>query len=201
MKDIRGSIGKVFIALFVGCSISAMATISVEWGVDGTIYRSDGVTPLPTGSILQLIWSVDALISTPPAGSNYLIPTDGEVLLKQITLASDGSFYDGSTTYDELDYDKADTNYFVGGYVYTRVFDQLGSGTPTNDTWFGDGPASLTLVSGSQHVTPKPLPVYTDITGGESFTLNQQVVIPEPTTMAIMGIGLLTLVSRRFRRK
>ena len=192
--------GRVILILLLCCSVSALATISIEWGTMGTIYMNDGTTALPVGSIVQLIWSPDATISNPNA-YDALIPDSTEVLLKQTTLSSDGAFYDATTTYVELDYSIGDTNGFVGGYVYTRVFDYLGSnGSPTNDTWFGND-ASPTLISGSQHSVPAANPAWIDITNGDSFTLNDQVVVPEPTTMAIMGIGLLTLVSRRFRRK
>ena len=190
----------VFLLLF---SLGAIASISVDWFTYGTIYMNDGTTPLPVGSIAQLIWTSDSTISAAATnGANVLVPTGGEILLSQIALTDEGAIYEGAATYNEEDYWIGDTNYFANGYVYTRVFAYLASsGVPTNDTWYGEGPVTTDGPISSQHASSPPAPTPTDITGANSFTLNQQVVIPEPTTMAIMGIGLLTLASRRFRRK
>ena len=195
-------VAKMVVVLLCACSFSALATISVNWFTVGTIYLNDGTTQLPVGSIAQLIWSPDSTIS-PYNDTDALVPDSTEVLLMQFTTTDVGGIWVGSQNYVEEDYGIGDTNGFANGYVYARVFNYLAvDGSPTNDTWFAEGAVPLSGPVASQHVSGTPPdPTLADITGGSDFSLNDQVVVPEPMTMAIMGIGLLTLVSRRFRRK
>ena len=194
---------RIGFAILVMSSVTVLASISIDWFTYGTIYLNDGTTPLPAGSIAQLIWSQDATMS-PYNPTDALVVNSNEVLLAQIATAAgdDNPIQIGAAQYDEETYGISDTNYFANGYVYVRVFDYLqANGTPTNDTWFIE--ATVTGPVYSQHASSPPASTSVDITGGfgNSVSLNDQVVVPEPTTMAIMGIGLLTLVSRRFRRK
>ena len=195
---------RIGFAILVLSSVSVLASISVDWFSYGTIYLNDGTTPLPVGSIAQLIWSRDATIS-PYNPTDALVVDTNEVLLAQVATAAGDDFpiQLGTVQYDEETYSISDTNFFANGYVYVRVFDYLqANGTPTNGTWFVEAAVSGPIYS--QHAGGgNPPATAVDITGGSgySISLNDQVVVPEPTTMAIMGIGLLTLVSRRFRRK
>ena len=192
-KIIRAAI----IGLVFAGSIHAFATISVNWFTIGTIYLGDGTTPLPAGSIAQLIWTPDPTISTfNPADA--LIPDSSEVLLLQVAITYAGGIEVGTQNYVEADYGISDTNWFAQGYVYTRVFNYLmANGSPTYGTDWGDGPRPPDGPIASQHApsTP-PEPTLADITGGDSY-----IIVPEPTTATIMGISLLTLALRRFRKK
>lgn len=195
----------VFVVVAVmafGC-MSSFASISVNWITFGTITLSDGVTSLPVGSIAELIWSADNSINT-ISDSDPLTPQGGEVLLVNFATTDAGSItYSGDPLFVEANYGFSDTNYFAGGYVYTRVFNFLAAnGTPTGGTWYGEGPMPITGPIPSQHVsTTPPEPMGSDITGGGSFALNQQIMIPEPATWAFMGLGALVVFMRRRMRK
>ena len=190
------AISKLIAVLIFSTSMGASATISVDWTTYGTIYLNDGTTPLPIGSIAQLIWSPDPTISE-FSPTDALIPDSSEVLLLQIATTDPGAIYYGVTSFIESDYGLSDTNYFADGYVYMRVFDYLlTNGTPTPGTQYGEGPnPTVTGSVPSQHTAIPPLPTTVDITDGNYF------IIPEPASMAIMGVGLLTLTARRFRRR
>jgi hypothetical protein len=178
---------------------SVFASISVDWFTLNSIKLQGGVTDLPVGSIAELIWSADNVIS-PYNPANPLIPDPTEVLLLNFTTVDAGAIYYGSATYVEATYGFADpdTNHFANGYVYTRVFNFLAAdGIPTNGTWFGEG---LSGPVPSQHVSPAPTPTVNDITELGNFTLNQQV-IPEPATWALGFLGLGVLLRRRLMKK
>ena len=193
----KRSIRAAIIGLVFAGSIHAFATISVNWFTFGTIYLSDGTTPLPVGSIAQLIWTPDPAIS-PFSSTDALIPDSSERLLLQIATTDPGAIYYGTTNFVEEEYGLSDTNYFANGYVYTRVFNYLlANGSPSYDTDWGDGPRPPDGPVASQHApsTP-PEPTLADITGGDSY-----IIVPEPTTATILGISLVTLAARRFRKK
>jgi hypothetical protein len=195
MNDMKKVAAVVAMVLCLSC-VGALATISIEWFTYGELRLSDGTTPLPVGSITQLIWSPDSGISS-LLWSDPLTPQGGEVLLRQYTNVIAGRVFVPAQDYVEADYGIGDTNGFAGGYAYMRVFDYLGaSGTPTNGTWFGEGQLPIPGPIGSQHQSPAPTSTLVDPTGGDSFTLDQQIV-PEPATWALLGFGVLVMAARR----
>jgi uncharacterized protein (TIGR03382 family) len=192
------------VVLALAC-MSSFASIAVEWmNYGGNIKLSGGSTDLPVGSIAQLIWSLNNTID-PIDPFDPLTPQGGEVLLQSLTTVDAGAIYVGSLTFTEADYGfmgDANTNYFAGGYVYTRVFNFLAAdGTPTGGTWYGEGPLPITGPVPSQHVPTPPTPDLSDITGAGNFTLDQQIAIPEPATWALGFLGLGVLLRRRLMRK
>jgi hypothetical protein len=192
----------VTIAVFALSCVASFATISINWFTFGTIQV--GGSDLPVGSIAQLIWSADNSIN-PLNPSDPLTPQGGEVLLHNFTTADLGAIYVGGETFVEADYGFADpdTNHFANGYVYTRVFNFLtASGTPTGGTWYGEGPIPITGPVPSDHQATPPTPTDSDITGGLTINLNQQIAVPEPATWALGFIGLgVVMLRRRLMRK
>ena len=191
-----------FVYYFFLClGSSSLATISVDWTTYGTIYLSDGITPLPIGSIAQLIWSPDSTISQFNE-IDALVPDSSEILLLQIATTDPGAIYYGTTNFVEEEYGLSNTNYFANGYVYTRLFNYPATnGSPPSGTQYGDGPSPATGPIPSQHTDLTiPWPTVADITGGDSYIIVPESV-PEPTTATIMGMSVLTLALRRFRKK
>jgi hypothetical protein len=191
------------VAAFALIGSTVFASISVDWFTLNFIKLSDGTTDLPVGSIAELIWSPDNVIS-PFTPGNALIPDASEVLLLNFTTVDAGAIYFGSATYVEATYGFADpdTNHFANGYVYTRVFNFLAAdGVPTNGTWWGEGPIPITGPIPSQHQSPAPTPTVNDITELGNFTLNQPYLIPEPATWALGFLGLGVLLRRRLMCK
>jgi hypothetical protein len=89
---------------------------------------------------------------------------------------------------------------FQAGFIYVRVFDG-GTGNPANivaGTWYYNGPIVATI----DNITPANPDVYnanganTSVAFGVGDVLNLQVV-PEPSTLAFLGIGGLVLAIRR----
>ena len=89
---------------------------------------------------------------------------------------------------------------FQAGFIYVRVFDG-GTGNPANiglGTWFYNGPIVATI----DNVTPANPDVYnangmnTSVAFGIGDVLYLQL-IPEPSTLAFLGIGGLVLAIRR----
>ena len=176
---------------------AAWATITVNWvtfqGIDDPLVAGTAAD-LASGNLAQLIWSPDAVI-TPIDPNNPTTPQGGEVIL-QSTLSAIG--FPGYITFGAADYTEA----FVGvtegtllsGMVYTRVFN---SPTPGFGTWYGEGGIDSALLD-QDPIPPGPLD-QSDISAGGLFTLNQQVV-PEPGTLAFLGLGAVAMVVRRMRK-
>ena len=187
----------VVAVLALGC-MSSFASIAINWFTFGNIALPSGGGDLPVGSIAQLIWSADNTLN-PLDPLNPLTTLGGEILLQSFTTTDIGAIYFGNATYVEADYGFADpdTNHFANGYVYTRVFNFLAAdGTPTGNTWYGES-TPLTGPVPSQHQPSPPLASDNDITGGGTFTLDQQIVVPEPATWALGFIGLGVVLLRR----
>jgi len=206
--------------LLGACSISAMATpISINLiGGFGLWQDSFGSTPIPAGAYVQVWWSLD---------SSYGQSTAGEVGLAEASMvdtdfsASYGDYviWDGNTpddagflnpeqlgTFTDLD---VGGNTVSSGHVYVYIYED---GTPNvGDQGImteiygpnGSTPGS-TLNWADAGANPPPdadsLPVSTSETDGVLGGSNGFVVVPEPGTMALFGIGALTLAARRRRK-
>ncbi|MFH1184546.1 MAG: PEP-CTERM sorting domain-containing protein [Chloroflexota bacterium] len=168
------------------------------------LYRSDGLTWMAAGSLVQLIWSADAAYH--PAIANQLDSagylTSGDYILFQggsPTALAWGGDLDGTVNYNSSQVGGAP---LPSGWVYARVFDTNAS--PQINTWFYQTPL-IQVVNQATNV-PAPLPDIVDVApGGGSGpgggSVMDMQVIPEPASLAIFGFGLVSMVMWRLRKR
>lgn len=162
---------------------------------------------LPLGSLVQLIWSPDAVYAIPTAGA---IPVAGGsyaggdyVLWSQGTPANGGwttpADLDGNTSYGSANVGGGNISL---GYLYCFVF-ATNSANIVSGTMYGQS----AMVSGPFGDIAKP--PFTEPTVDASPTDNRMVLdktgltvqaVPEPGTLALLGIGLALVATRRLRK-
>ena len=106
------------------------------------------------------------------------------------TAPQDGTQWDrwmtqvsGNTVYVDLDWARE-------GYLFQRVFE----GAPAALSWYFD--SSATAIDTSLEIFDPPQELHVGPVDS-GFQPNQQLPVPEPTTMALLGLGMLALVRRR----
>jgi len=178
--------------------VASQASIQVTWDMPNEtdiVYLNDGVTELPANSVWQLIWSSTAS-TTDFNALNPFEPGGSDVLLQEHRNPNPGYIINVNVTNS--------SSSFVGGYVYTRVFDYQGSTSSFNlldldGMWY----RTSTVITGPlQNIVGDPpgSPSIHEPFAG-AVQLNQQYVIPEPGTIGLLVFGGLTaMVAYRRRR-
>lgn len=198
---------KLTVAMSVACALMvasvAWATVSIDWywdlNANQFVYQNDGSTLLPLNSIIQLIFSPTG-VNTGPSGTAPLVPAVGNTVLASMPL--NGIFgFPGAWNFGVANYPVPGVpGQYVGGYVFQRVFDTLWGNSPTDQSFYADGPMSLALANADGDPTPPADVSYFFASSGSGYVLSQRVtIIPEPTTWALMGIGALAMIIRRRR--
>lgn len=188
---------------------SAQAALQVQWsGLEGFVH-TDMSTLFPNstpgnGSYLaQLIWTPDAFKAD--AWLNGAVdPGSNEQILASAIVNNLGD------EYGPLEAQNYAGAFPGAGYVYARVFD-LGSdniATIIAGSWYYSGPL-LATVDQADPLIQQDYIIHQGTADamfpGQGFdgygtdVLNQQVV-PEPSVLALLGLGALGLGYRRFRR-
>lgn len=178
---------------FVG---TATANINVTWsGADG-FYKVDDVTGITQGgnnALAQLIYSPSGAYSG--SGSAIGGGVDaGFQVLDTVILTDSGGADPYGTFVDQY------VGAFQAGFIYARIFDG-GTANPANivgGTWYYNGPIVATV----NNVTPDSPNLYSAQGGNPSpgnsgFGDTLFLQVPEPSTMAFLGIGGLVLALRR----
>ena len=179
--------------------INSEAFITISWDSTGAWdATSASGAGLADGSVYQLIWSADNIMD--------LVGSDGSATGGDMVLATGGTVHDfgfggfirghGADPFVFGDAGAVDNAALVAGYVYLRVFDaQAGGIAVGTDYWQGG------MIGGSLTDSPGTPDAYdkTDPTGG-AFVAMDMVVVPEPATMALFGLGLAVLGLRKRRK-
>lgn len=186
----------VFLALLTVVFVfSSSAMINVYWSSDENasqyVVLDNGTTPLPVNSIVQLIYSPDGIIGELNF-ANPLVPTGGDQLLMTYNNTVSGYWVNVMTNFGSAVGD------FVGGYLYSRIFNVQAGDTPTVGDYYVDG-----AIYGATVESPTINYAYafsSDEIGGP-LVVNTIIAVPEPGTIALAFTAMGFFVIRLLRRK
>lgn len=165
-------------------------------------------TDTPANAFYQIFWSADSSyamtgndldISVSQAAVGSQIPVFDDYVLAAGSVGEPGGFFFNNPNFTKTD---ADVGNPVGGissgYVYGFIYQDS---TPDVGDFFGRSPIfGNTWADPNQN--PAPAPDGVDFAPTQDIVLDTYKVVPEPGTMALLGLGALTLAaSRKFRKK
>lgn len=167
----------------------------------------DTVEALPSEALIQLVWSADTSFEVPIEGS---IPVQGGqyaggdyVLWSQSTVVNGGwsspADFDGSTIYGNSDVGGATIG---SGNLYCLVF-ATSAANIVAGTMYGHS-AMVNGPFGDVNNPPFTVPTVDPSPLSASMVLNTTGLtvqaVPEPSTMALLGLGAVLIIARRVRK-
>lgn len=185
-----------FCAAVALLATTSHAAINLQWSApDGFLQSNDslGIVETISTAWVQLIFTPDAtaLLATPGGGVQ-----GNEQIIDQFGISDAG----GADPYGTFVRDTVAT--FQAGNLYARVFD--GGSDPASGIVAGMWYYESALFATVDNLTPES-PTTQNIQGnnpsvtfaGFGDVVNRQVVVPEPSVIAFLGLGGLALAARR----
>jgi hypothetical protein len=195
---------KVLIGLLAALSMTAHAQINIVYQGTGGFLKnndSDGIVEFGGFSYVQLLWTPDSS----PAGS-FLggVPLGSEVVLQSF-------WVDSTSPYGEFagSYNNQAAGSFQPGNIFMRVFDSVNA-SDTSLITAGHFYYWSPLEALESKVSPEfqfldanrnqsSFGIGDPVGPGFTDDVNFNIVVPEPSVMALMGLGGLILAIRRRR--
>jgi len=174
----------------IAAATTASADINVAWagsfgfipeGGDGSV----GILGSGESTVAQLIFSTDdmigeALVGGETSGDDYVLAT--------FNITNSGGAFEDYASFSAPNF----VTGFQTGYVYGRIFD---SDNVVAGTKYYNGPIVAT-----QDIIPPASPQSYDLnTNFVTGNALDMTVVPEPTTLALLVLGVGTMVFRRRR--
>lgn len=138
---------------------SAYANVSIKLQAGNGISTNDTTANLPSGSLVQLIYSDDAAVGSINPLNPFLDP-EGDTILTNVYSDANGTFALGPYPFDSQ---------YAGGYAYVRIFN---SASPSeNDKFF----LSSVDVTAPDTIQSQLLPTIVDVSPLSLITLDGDV--------------------------
>lgn len=175
----------------------SMGMVTINFNTAANTLKDHNLTPLNIGaqSLVLAYWSLDNSAS----GFNAVDPTNptgGDVLLGAFATGAGAGRITGQTA----DNFGTGSGLYSPGFVYIAVFEQTFasySGSIAGGTYYGVGPTLGSLTP--QFPSPSVADTYSTVVVSPITTSLQ--VVPEPSTVGLLIVGLGVLGFRRMRRK
>jgi hypothetical protein len=189
--------------------LSANADVNINWQTfaGGLLHWEASNPPGGVGDVLNsagaiwlLLWDQGGA-GIDPVGADPSLPTGDDVLLLTDSSATGPTFnrLDNNIT-SGLDSGGGGVSVPTAGTldIYVRVVNTTPANTAAPFSYFDPslvGGSATAVPAFDPLVPPPPLPTVVDILLGQSF--QQMVLIPEPSTYALFGMGAFLLFLRR----
>jgi len=185
----------------IAIATTSMADINIQWTAGAGFISDVGGTALLQGGgsvLAQLIFTASGVIGTAndDAGVNYIGTGNDNEYLSSFVMSVAG----GTVSSDYGDFSRG-PDLYAGfsspGFVYARIFQSV---TPTAGSWYYNSPLIAVTTYDPLNPSSDPLQLNRDLVNGDGVYAsapNNFQVVPEPTTMALLGLGGLLLAIRR----